>query len=185
MNVSFSRPPAKNWKTSATVSIDYPKVKPTEDNEKALKRKRLLCPGCSSQDVALGRCHTSILADHVAKKFGHDEIPSTCGMLDVFKSEDKVALFDDDNSIFVGRKLARGYATKSVGVKTTFTRSSFANPFQYSKNAFRLGESLDLYKKWIENSFEPLTEEEIRKTVTSAQVLPETFEELVKSVSEM
>jgi hypothetical protein len=91
-----------------------------------------------------------------------------------------IALIDDPKHFFIGRRPPRGIPTKSIGVKKTLRRSVFANPFVVSAKAFRLGESLKLYERWLENGYRPLTDEELQTTVSDAPVLPHSIEDALK-----
>jgi hypothetical protein len=96
-----------------------------------------------------------------------------------------IALVDNPKHRFIGRRHPRGVATKSIGVKKTLRRSKFANPFTVSSKAFRLGESLKLYEKWLENDYKQLTDEEIQKIVNEAPILPKSIEDVLKQMPEL
>ena len=139
-----------------------------------------MCPGCSDQEVVLGRCHGTLLSTHLSKRFPGRFAPKPHGMQGIFKSEEMIALIDDPKHFFIGRRPPRGIPTKSIGVKKTLRRSVFANPFTVSAKAFRLGESLKLYERWLENGYRPLTDEELQTTVNDAPVLPNSIEDALK-----
>lgn len=159
-----------------TAKADYPSNPPSEEEETQLAQNAalLFCPGCSNQEVCLGRCHGSILAEHIGI-----EVPVQ-GMQGIFKASEMISLIDGKGNMFVGRKAPRGVKTKSIGVQKTLHRSKFANPFIVSKKNFRLGESLALYKKWVNNKYKPLTAKDVQETINTASLLPETVEELLK-----
>ena len=167
--------------TPSNAKADYPKEAPSEEEERQLAQnaKVIFCPGCSNQEVCLGRCHGSILAEHIGV-----EVPVQ-GMQGIFKDSEMVSLVDGEGHVFVGRKPPRGVKTKSIGVKKTLHRSKFANPFIVSKKNFRLGESLALYKKWVKNKYKPLAAAVVQETVNTAARIPETIEKLLKEQPEI
>lgn len=165
-----------------TVKIDYPKNRPTSDTDRlfASQEWTLVCPGCSEQDIQLGRCHSSILSRHIKACYPNADPPVCKGMQLVFPPEKIVDLIDSKNAVFVGRRPPRGVPTKQVGAKTTLHRSIYANPFIVAKESFKLGESLELYEKWINAGYCPLSDDEIQKTVDEAKYIPESIEEMLR-----
>ena len=169
-----------------TVEIQYPETPPTHAEEELLtssgvNAKKIFCPGCSDQDVCLGRCHGSLLSSHISDKFPHRCGPQPCGMLGIFKPDEMIALVDSPNNVFIGRRPPRGVATKSIGVKKTIKRSKFANPFVVSAKGFKLGESLKLYERWLQLHYTQLTEEEVNSIVKEAPELPNSIEDMLKA----
>jgi len=173
----------------AVVVIEYPQPTPSLLDEEALvsdvQDKKLVCPGCSDQDVVLGRCHGSLLAAHVSKRFPGKCAPSPHGMQGIFKPLEMIALVDNPKHVFIGRRPPRGVATKSIGVKKTLRSSIFANPFIVSSKAFRLGESLKLYERWLENDYRPLADAEVQNIVDEAPMLSNSIEDILKQMPEL
>ena len=180
VEVSFKR----NIKDTAAV-VEYPKNPPNEQTDSALatdgEARELICPGCSDQDVALKRCHGCIIADHIRATCGEKTPPTPRGLLAVYPTTRFVELLDDQANVFIGRRPPRGVRTKSVGVKRTMHRSIYANPFIVSKKGFTLGESLNLYKMWIDNQYGKLSNSQIQEGVSTAPAMPETVEEMMIS----
>jgi hypothetical protein len=165
-------------------AAEYPPEMASHEDEEALvsdsQRKKVFCPGCADQDVALNRCHGTQLSEHLSKRFPSRFAPEPRGMLGIFKPEEMVALIDNPNHFFIGRRAPRAVKTKSIGVKKTLHHSVFANPFIVSSKAFRLGESLKLYERWLENGYRPLTDEELQTIVNDAPLLPHSIEDVLK-----
>lgn len=172
-----------------TASIEYPNNPPDEQTNLELATddtaRELLCPGCSDQDVALKRCHGCILSDHIHLKYPDKIPPNPRGMLGVYPPSRMVELLDNEANVFIGRRAPRGVATKSVGVKRTIHRSRYANPFIISKKGFTLGESLALYKIWIEKECHVLSNSQIQSSISTAPSMPETIEEMMVSHPEL
>lgn len=180
-----------------TAVIEYPDPPPTRETDALLlggggsdaddaddaAPRQLLCPGCSDQDVVLGRCHGGRLADQLHALYPNQPKPIPRGMAGVLNDREFVELVDDPHSVFVGRRPMRGRATKSIGVKTTLQRSKYANPFVVAKKGFLLGESLALYQRWIEGGYADLEPAEIQEIVAGAPVLAPTLdiEELLRT----
>lgn len=174
-----------------SATIEYPENPPDNDSHYALTRdtdtnaRELLCPGCSDQEIFLKRCHGCIITDHVHSKYPQRLQPLPRGILGVNGSDKMVELLDRDGNVFIGRRPPRGVATKSIGVKTTLSRSRYANPFIIAKKGFTLGESLALYQVWIDRDCHPLDTSEVQIIVDNAPKLPETIEEMVMAYPEL
>ena len=166
-------------------SVEYPKKSPSVDTDQSLLTevsadpKVVYCPGCSNQDVTLERCHENVLTRHLRTKYPHKQPPKAVGMQGIFLPEEMIALIDDPDHFFIGRRPPRGVPTKSIGVQKTLKRSIYANPFIVSKNGFELGESLKLYEHWLAVDARPLTAQEVQQIVNEAPKLPETLEEMM------
>ena len=174
-----------------SATIEYPQNPPDEDLHYALTRdtdtnaRELLCPGCSDQDIFLKRCHGCIITDHVHSKHPQRLKLIPRGILGVNGSDKMVELLDRDGNVFIGRRAPRGVATKSIGVKTTLSRSRYANPFIISKKGFTLGESLALYQAWIDRGCRPLDTSEVQTIVDNAPKIPETIAEMLVAYPEL
>lgn len=143
-------------------TAEYPFVLPTKLEIRRLEHVHLLCPGCSAQDVALGRCHATILAD----KFG---AKSAIGMQCLNKDRLRDVMHSAD-VCFVGRRPPRGMS--KVWPTGFCGRSALSNPFVVRKGGFALGESLALFGAYVDNEFVPLTDDIVTAVVAAAPSLP-------------
>lgn len=172
-----------------TALVEYPKNPPDEQTNLELATddtaRELLCPGCSDQEVALKRCHGCIISDHIHSTYPDKTPPNPRGMLGVYPPNRMVELLDNEANVFIGRRAPRGVPTKSVGVKRTIHRSRYANPFIISKKGFTLGESLTLYKIWIQQGCHVLSDSQIQSGISNAPSMPETIEEMMVSHPEL
>ncbi len=169
-----------------TCSVSYPSIPPTEVEDKLLAYspymdtpRVFLCSGCSDQECALNRCHGGLLSKRIHHKYPEQKAPITRGLQNVVNPVEIVARVDDPCCIFISRRPPRGMPTKSIGVKKTLSRSKYANPFIVKANNFKLGESLSLYEKWIENDYIDLSDQDMIDCIKAAPLLAETVEELL------
>jgi hypothetical protein len=177
--------------TTVTAVVEYPNNAPDEQTDLELatnlaadgSARELLCPGCSDQEIVLKRCHGCIISDHIHSKFPGKPQAIPRGLQGVYPPNRIVGLLDSGANIFIGRRAPRGVPTKSVGVQRTMHRSRYANPFIISKKGFTLGESLSLYKLWIEQGYKRLSDAQIQSGVSSALSMPETVEEVVQMMT--
>lgn len=171
-----------------TSRVLYPSDPPTAETDKALvqgARRRLLCPGCSDQETQLGMCHGIALAQRLKQLHPDAQQPTVEGLQGIYPPEAIVERIDDPQSVFVGRGPPRGVPTKRVGVKTTLSRSPYANPFVVSKKGFTLGESLALYQAWMDGMYDELSKDAIQDVVDRAVHVPQTVEELLQERSDL
>lgn len=148
-------------------TAEYPSAQP--HLEELPEECTLVCPGCSAQDVALGRCHATVLAS--ARRSG----VAVAGMAGLVPGRVE-ALAAEPSSVFVGRRPPRGMPR--VWAKGWCARSPFANPFVVQKNGYTLAESLALYRKYVAGRFVPLSSSEVVCVCASAARLP-TVEEVL------
>ena len=166
------------------VDVEFPMRPPTDETHRGLTVDvgsppwTLICPGCTDGDVALGRCHGTIIRDYLRDKFTDRIPPVARGMQgNQYRPEGQpnplIALLDGERSYFIGRRPPRGVATVSDGVKTTLSRSPYANPFIVVKDKITLGESLALYRYWlVDKQCNPLSVEEMMNVAAGAEKLP-------------
>ena len=145
-----------------TATAEYPRTIPTKSELTNLCHLRLLCPGCSGQDIALGRCHATVLAS----KFNAVE---AIGMQGVEEHRLEQTMHATDVR-FVGRRPLRGM--KRVWPAGMCGRSNLSNPFVVKKNNFSLAESLSLFKAYVDNDFQPLADDAVLAIVASVEPLP-------------
>jgi hypothetical protein len=163
-SVSRSEPATYQIDAARSCVADYPATPPTEADELRLRDdyRRVVCPGCSDAEVELGVCHGKLLCAHLATRLPSSGQPLAALGLQELSAEEFKTRVDDATSLFVGRRPPRGVPTKSAGVRTTLSRSKFANPFVVSMRAFTLNESLALYRLWVEGGYRRLSDSAVR-----------------------
>ena len=132
--------------------------KPFDFNE--LIGKTLACPGCTADDIAMQRCHTSILSDHIG---ADTNIVGMQGLTHEYLSE----IMHTKDVVFVGRRPPRGM--KKAWPDKKCQRSRFCNPFIIKKGGFSLGESLALFKSYIENDMSVASSDTVNCVISTAK----------------